>query len=278
MNELRRTGFAITAIFTVLAGLAESADAQTRAESNVTDPNGHPFRMPTVSPLESVYRLAPVYVTRGDRRLWIGLGELGDRWSFWLRQRPDEKFELSGAVHLKGASRFDLEQISNPFIEITYRVGGYLRARAGKVAARLELYHVSAHLGDEYLLQEDVEPVETSREGLDLLLQVSPIEGLIVFGGPGYLVRSSPGFRQGAFRLGAEWEAATDRWARPFIGVDTFAWAEQDWDPQVAAEAGAALGNNARITFLLGFGPSRAGQFLRDTETLVGLSFTYRRQ
>lgn len=278
MNEVRRTILNLTAIAALVAGLPGSADAQTRAESHVTDPNGHPFRMPTVSPLESVYRLAPVHVTRGDRRLWVGLGELGDRWSFWLRQRPEEKFELSGTVHLKAASRFDLEQITNPFIEITYRIGGYLRARVGQVAARLELYHLSAHLGDEYLLQENVEPVETSREGLDLLLQVSPMEGLVVFGGPGYLVRSAPGFREGSFRLGAEWEAATDHWARPFIGVDTFAWAEQDWDPQVAAEAGAALGNNARITFLLGFGPSRAGQFLRDTETLVGLSFTYRRQ
>ena len=253
------------------------AAGQARDEARVTDPNGHPFRMPTVSPLESVYRLAPVHVTRGDRELWVGLGELGDRWSFWLHRRPEETFELSGAVHLKAASRFDLEQSSNPFIEITFRTGGYLRARYGKVAARLELYHVSAHLGDEYLLQENIEPVGTSREGLELLLQVAPVDGLILFGGPGALVRSAPGFRTASLRLGAEWEAPTARWARPFVGVDAFAWAEQDWDPQVAAEAGAALGNNARLTFLLGLGPSRAGQFLRDTETLIGLSFTYRR-
>lgn len=254
------------------------AAAQARDGSGVTDPNGHPFRMPTVSPLESVYRLAPVHVTRGDRRLWVGLGELGDRWSFWLRERPEEKLELSGTFHLKAASRFDLEQITNPFIEITYRVGGYLRARYGRVAARLELYHLSAHLGDEYLLQENVEPVGTSREGLDLLIQIAPVDGLILFGGPGYLVRSAPGFREASFRLGAEWEAPSDHWARLFAGVDALAWAEQDWDPQVAAEAGAALGSNARLALLLGFGPSRAGQFLRDTETLVGLSFSYRRQ
>ncbi len=138
------------------------AIGQTRAEAGVTDPNGHPFRMPTVSPLESVYRLAPVHVSRGDRDLWVGLGELGDRWSFWLRQRPDDRFELSGSFHLKAASRFDLESVQNTFIEITFRVGSYLRARYGKVAARVELYHVSSHLGDEFLIEESVEPLSTT--------------------------------------------------------------------------------------------------------------------
>lgn len=251
--------------------------AQERAETGVTDPNGHPFRMPTVSPIEPVYRIAPVHVSRGDRELWVGLGKFGDKWSFWLRQRPEERFELSGAFHLQAASRFDLESVSNTFVEITFRVGGYLRARFGKVAARVDLYHVSSHLGDEFLIEEDVEPLSTSREGIDFLFQIAPLDGLILYGGPGWLIRSSPDFEASSLRFGGEWESTREAWVRPYVGVDTYLWAEQDWKPQFAGEVGTALGRNARLGFLLGLGPARADQFLYETETLLGLSFTYRR-
>ncbi|MFV1986356.1 MAG: DUF1207 domain-containing protein [Gemmatimonadota bacterium] len=267
----------IVAVATLALASPAEAVGQTRAESGVTGRTGHPFRMPTISPLESVYRLAPVHVSRGDRSLWLGLAELGDRWSFWLRQRPDERFELSGAFHLKAASRFDLESVQNTFVEITFRVGGYLRARLGKVAARVEVYHVSSHLGDEFLLEEAVERVSTSREGVDFLFQVAPADGLILYGGPGWLIRSTLPLATPSFRVGSEWESTADTWVRPYVGVDANAWAELDWNPQVATEAGIALGRNARLGLLFGFGPPRADQFLYETETLVGLSFTYRR-
>jgi hypothetical protein len=270
---------AAVAVATLLAGvLAGGAAGQARAETGVTDPNGHPFRMPTVSPIESVYRLGPVHVSRGERNRWVALAELGDRWSFWLRQRPEERFELAAAFHIHANSRFDLESVNNTFVEITYRFGGYLRARYGKVAARMEVYHVSAHLGDEYVLEEDVLPISTSREGVDFLFQVAPFDGLILYGGPGWVVRSSRDFRSPLFRLGSEWESAGGAWARPYLGFDFSAWSELDWQPQFVGEGGVALGRNGRLGLLVGLGTPRAEQFFRETETLVGLTFTYRRQ
>lgn len=258
--------------------LTASAVAQGRDGTGVTDPNGHPFRMPTVSPLESIYRIGAIHVSRGDRSEWVALGDFGDRWSFWLRNRPEEDFELSGSFHLKAASRFELESLDNLFVEITFRVGGYLRARYGNVALRIEGYHESSHLGDEFLVENPRELISTSREGFDFLFQVSPASGLILFGGPGWIVRSALPFETMSFRAGSEWELSSDRWVRPYLGVDAYMWSELDWQPQVSAEAGVAIGRNARLGAHLGIGPSRAGQFFREEETLVGLMFSYRRQ
>jgi len=257
--------------------IASEAEAQPRSDTGVTDPNGHPFRMPTVSPLESVYRIGAIHVSRGDRSEWVALGDFGDRWSFWILERPEERFELSGSFHLKAASRFELESLDNLFVEITFRVGGYVRARYGRMALRVEAYHESSHLGDEFLVENPRELISTSREGFDFLFQVAPVSGLIVFGGPGFIVRSALPFEKVSFRAGSEWELESERWARPYVGVDAFMWSELDWTPQITAEAGVALGRNARLGVHLGTGPSRAGQFFREDETLIGLLFSYRR-
>ncbi len=243
----------------------------------VRDRNGHPFRTPAISNLEPIHRLAIVGVRRDTARRSAALAELGDRLEFWIHRRPRGRFELAGAIHAGAFSRFDLETPQNDFIEIHYRVGFLLRARYRGIAARAELYHVSSHLGDEFLGRTGRAPVSTSREGLSLLMQVSPWAGAIVYGGGGILVSSAPDFDSPELRGGFEWEGATAHRARPYVGFELRAWSELDWEPSLAAEAGAALGRNARLGVLLGLGPSRAEQFLRENETLFGVTFSYRR-
>ncbi len=236
-----------------------------------------PFPPPAVSPLEPRTRLSPVHVSRGERSRWVGLVDLGDRFPFWLVDPGGGASPALAASVAGGAfSRFDLESSQNDFIEVHYRVGLRLLARLGGLDARLELFHVSSHLGDEFLQRTGREPVSTSREGLELLLAGRPADGLRIYGGPGLLVRSSRGFEAASLRGGLEWDPAV-RWGpfRPYVGIAAFAWEELSWEPTAAAEAGLRFGNGRyRLALTAGAGRSRAEQFLREDETLVGITLS----
>lgn len=258
------------------AGITAQSPPTEPPPRGPADINGHPFRIPTASPLESVLRLAPVRISRRDRRRTVGLATLGAILGFRIRGSEGDRFQLAGALHGNGASRFDLQGKQNQFIEITYRAGFYVRARLDGVAARLELYHVSSHLGDEYLLATDVEPISSSREGIELLVQVAPLSGLVVYGGPGWVVRSTLPYESTSVRFGADWEGAGTG-LRPYAALDVHSWSELDWDPKIAGEVGAAAGPHVRVGLMLGFGPSRADQFFRDSETLYGLFASFHR-
>ena len=251
------------------------AQASAGAAIGIRDPNGHPFRTPAGSPLEPVHRLSLLRATRDSLRDGIALADIGDRLGFWIRRDPDGKVEYAGAIHGGAFSRFDLGGPDQALIEVHYRIGVLFRARFGAVAARAELYHLSSHLGDEFLLDTGARPISTSREGLELMLQGAPVSGLTVYGGPGMLLRATPNFEPLSLRAGAAWESAPGARARFHASLDYFAWAELGWEPAIAAEVGAGLARGTRVGLLLGFGPSRAEQFLRQSERLIGLSVSH---
>ncbi len=253
----------------MLFGQAESSAGR------IQDRNGHPFRTPAGSPLEPVHRIAVFSASRDSVRDGIASADVGDRLQFWIRRDPDGAVEYAGAIHGGVFSRFDLGGPDQALIEVHYRIGVLLRARFGGLAARAELYHVSSHLGDEFLVDSGVRPISTSREGLEFLLQGSPLPGITVYGGPGVLLRTSRDLDRLSLRAGADWESSPAAHARFYASVDLFTWAESEWEPALATELGAALGRGARLGLLFGLGPSRAEQFFRESERLLGVTISY---
>ena len=263
-----------------VAGSAEPPEAGEPAElarDPLRDPGGYPFHTPVSSPLEPAHRLAVLHVSRASRDRWVASADLGDRLSFWIRRRPEGELEVAGALAAGAFSRFDLESTDNEFIEIHFRVGFQLRARYRGVAARAEFYHVSSHLGDEFLLSSGREPIDVSREALELLLQAAPTPWLLLYGGGGLVVRSSDPVDRPSARAGVELTARPRSRTRLYLSAEAAGWAEQGWEPMLSAEAGVAMGPHSRLGVLFGAGPSRAEQFFRETETLIGLGFSFRR-
>lgn len=257
------------------AARADSASAAVdRGGPALEDPNGHPFRTPSASPLEPVHRVAAAGVARNGEARATALAYLGDRLGFWIRRGPG--LDVTGALHAGAFSRFDLERPDQEFLQVHYRAGFLFRMRAGPVAARAEIYHVSSHLGDEFLRRTGRDPISTSREGVEMLVQAAPARGLMLYGGPGLLVRSSEEFEPWSLRAGGEWRQRPGG-TRLYAAVDAFLWEESDWDPMISLEAGLAFGRHARLGALAGFGPSRAEQFFREEETIAGLAFTFTR-
>jgi len=227
--------------------------------------------------LEPVHRLEVIGIDLDGERRQVVEADLGDRLGFWIHRDSTGDFELAGAIHAGAFSRFDLETANNDFIQIHYRLGFLLRARVGAWAARAELYHVSSHLGDEFLVRTGREPISTSREGVEILLQTSPLPGLMVYGGPGLILRTSQGFETPSVRWGLAWELLDSGAIRPYATAAFFSWSQVDWDPSGTFEAGAALGRRTRLGLLFGFGPSRAEQFFDQKDTVIGLSISYLR-
>ena len=273
----RRRALVAGVLLLLAAALSEPLAGQVAAGpfGTIRDPDGHPFRTPAGSPLEPAHRLGFFRAARDSLRDGIASADLGDRLTFWLRRDPAGPVEYAGSIQGGVFSRFDLAGPDQTLIEVHYRIGALFRARLGAVAARAEIYHVSSHLGDEFLLDTGARPISTSREGLEVLVQGSPFSGLTVYGGPGVLLRTSRNFDPLSLRAGADWESSSVARTRLYASVDLFAWGELGWEPAFASEAGAAIGRGARLGLVLGLGPSRAEQFLRQSERLLGLSISY---
>lgn len=274
-----------SACFASLLFIGTVAPLLAQTPHRIRDTGGYPFRTPGSSPSEPVTRLALAYVSRDTADRLVALPDLGERLPFWIHRDPEGPWELAGAVAGGVFARFDLESTDNEFIEVHFRIGLQVRARYRGIALRAEVFHVSSHLGDEYLVRTGREPISTSREGLDLLMQGEPFPGLLLYGGPGLLVRSTDSLDPGSVRAGLEWEltrsGATDEgvepWAVPYVALDGIAWSELGWEPTLAFEGGVRLGRYARVAVGLGTGPSRAEQFFREGERLISLTFSYRR-
>lgn len=255
----------------------DSVHAAARADG-LHDRDGYPFRPPGSSALEPQTRLAPVHVARAGLERWEAMVQFGSELPLWLHRSGDGGgLELAGAAAGGLFSRFSLQAPTNEFVEASFRVGLQLRARYRAVAGRLELYHVSSHLGDEYMERTGRSRVSTSREGVALLLQAAPHPSLTLHAGPGFILRSSRGFRAPAVRAGAEWRPSRrgDEEVSPYLAAEVFSWSERDWEPMLHLEAGLGLaGGRYRVGALLGSGPARTEQFFHDDETVWGLVFS----
>jgi len=265
----RRLFFAMTLVlFAPGIGRSQSLD----------DTRGFPFRLPLGSAIEPASRLGPLFTSRGGEDVLVAEADLAESVPFWIRHRPSSNLRIAGAVAGAAYSRFDLERTNNEFIETHFRLAFQIRARLEAVAARLELYHVSSHLGDEFLVRTGRPPVSTSREGLELLVQLAPADGLVIHAGPGLLLRSSRDFEVLSARAGFAWERREGGRLRPYVAAEIFAWSELDWTPTFTSEAGVSFGDgHYRLAATFGAGRSRAEQFFRESETVAGVLFSVTR-
>lgn len=62
-------------------------------------------------------------------------------------------------------------------------------------AARLRVYHQSSHLGDEYLLENEIDRLNPSMEVIDLALSYDIYPNLTTFLGYGYVMRSDDSYK-----------------------------------------------------------------------------------
>lgn len=100
-------------------------------------------------------------------------------------------------------------------------------------AFRLRVYHISTHLGDEYMVNHpDVKRVNPSYEAIEFIGAYQVSRGLRVYFGPGFIVHSDDSYPMKVlyFDYGLEWRITGLRhhyhqlYGAPFFAVDLEQW------------------------------------------------------
>ena len=144
----------------------------------------------------------------------------------------------------------------------------------------LRVYHQSSHLGDEFLLSNQVDRVNLSYEVLDLLLSFEPWRWLRVYGGGGLYLDREPNLERGLLQTGVELTspvAYIAGYLRPVAALDLQNREESNWKPDLSLRAGVQIEHpaleNRRLQILGEYfdGRSPNGQFLEQSIRTVGV-------
>lgn len=176
---------------------------------------------------------------------------------------------------------FDLDSASFDLINADYFVALPLAYAIGNFSALLRFYHQSSHLGDEFLLDNQIQRINLSYEALDLLLSYETEFGLRGYGGGSYIVEADPSdLKRWSLQGGLEYigEPLAVGWPiRPVAAVDLQLHEEGGWTPNVSPNLGLQFGSSTssprNIRLLLQYfnGKSPNGQFYDHHIQYIGV-------
>ncbi len=146
---------------------------------------------------------------------------------------------------------------------------------------RGRIYHISGHLGDEYLVNRPCclcERVNPSFEALEFLASYQATPGIRVYFGPGFVIHSDSSFKIDPVYLdyGTEIRMFGTKFSyhrlygTPFLAVDIENWQQHDWEFDIFIRAGYEIsklqGTGRKMRIFLGYhdGFSYEGQFFNE--------------
>lgn len=159
----------------------------------------------------------------------------------WRGRREGDGVQLglSGAVF----AIFDVHAASKDLLNADYIVGFPLSIRHGVWSARARIYHLSSHLGDEFLLfpqrLQVGSRINLSYEELELLASWE-WKGLRAYGGRSRIFSSETPLGRERYQGGAEYRGAPGGWRRAQLmaGIDVQSWEQTRWDKDFGGKAG----------------------------------------
>jgi hypothetical protein len=194
-------------------------------------------------------------------------------------------------VNIQGGvfSLFNLSAPSWDLINADYVVGIPVTFRRTAVSGRFRLYHLSSHLGDEFLLgTPGITRVNLSFEEAELLLSAD-WRGIRVYGGGGLLIHREPDLARGRWQYGLEGRRRLSvvpglgpLSSLDFLvfGVDVKALQQHDYHRDVSLKAGFELASETwvrRFRLLLNYynGFTPHGQFYDFKMHAVGAEVNF---
>ena len=155
-------------------------------------PSGNVFD-PLLADPKAPQTLGSVLWARSSRRSTVvGVVAVGEdiglvRWPSGTAGGGGVQVGIAGAVF----SQFDLRRASLPLLNADYTVGLPLTVRRGAWSARARVYHQSSHLGDELLLAEHLQRLDSTFEALELLAAAQRA-GARVYAGFEWIFHATP--------------------------------------------------------------------------------------
>ena len=246
----------------------------TPTEQTVALPPGKPlFDALLADPRWAHFSASYQYYDNDDDVRHAGSTSFGETFSLLRGPAPyDGNWELGFQAGV--FALFDLDSESKDLINADYWVGIPVTYRRDNFSAMARLYHQSSHLGDEYLLREDVNQnnrVNLSYEAVDLLLSYEFDDTYRVYGGGGFLFHKEPSdLKPWSAQYGIEITpdiTFLDGLARPVFAADLHNREENDWSTDMSLRGGIEFTNpvvgGRRVMLLLEYysGRNPNGQF-----------------
>src|SRR5438270_2790702 len=194
-----RTPIAVAARWLPLAALGVFGSAAAQTSAGLGDPGAPVFQPLLADPKEPQFFAA--YLWERSPRLAPRLGSVGFGQTIVLVNARTWQVAIAAAVF----SQFNLARPTADLMNTDYRVGIPLTYRHAGVTTRLQLYHQSSHLGDEYMVHANAQRVDLTFEAAELLVS-QRLAAWRVYGGGEYVFTHSPAdLKPGVLHGGVEY-------------------------------------------------------------------------
>ncbi len=219
---------------------------------------------------------------------WSGDDDQGQIWDTSLGGRlglfrygtQDPVFPEGWQVDLEGAvqTRLDPQAESTPLTSADFRVGIPVSWARDRWQFKTGYYHVSSHLGDEYLLaNRDAPRINYTRDAVLLGAGYYWTEQLRFYGETACAIGVDGGAEPWEFQFGVDWAPARDTGLRgaPFAAINGHLREEVDFGGNMVVQAGwawrrVARGSLFRIGLEYFTGKSDQYEFFERTEQRLG--------
>lgn len=207
----------------------------------------------------------------------------GASFSLFRSINPDSQFNWDFGVQAGLFAIMDIGINPTALVNADYYVAFPFTYSNGNISTLIRGYHISTHLGDEFMLTEkgkQTKRINLSYEGIDLLISKN-FGGLRLYGGGGYIVHKDPSYvKPWKLLVGSEYYAENTIFSgrlRPVLGIDFKSEQNSKWHPQLSCKVGVQFENPTRnshkVLLMLEYfnGKSFHGQFYNDNIHYIGL-------
>lgn len=178
---------------------------------------------------------------------------------------------------IEGAALVRLNPDINTDVEATdYRFGILGTWREGPWSAKAGYYHISSHLGDEFLLRNPgYLRLNYVRDSVIAGLSYDVTPAVRVYGEAAYAIGHQAGAEPLEFQYGIEYSSTQTSWWAPFAGINGHTREDYNWETSINIVGGMQfLGPISQRRFRLGVqyyeGPALQYSFGNRHERLVG--------
>jgi hypothetical protein len=182
-------------------------------------------------------------------------------------------------------SRFNLVEDTKDLKVSDYSANMPVDLRAGRWAMRLMPFHVSSHLGDDFIAATGRLPRKYSVDSIKMLASFEPTPAWRIYGGYQYIMRVvHEGYGRNVLQGGLEWHSP---WGyrrerlQLYAAGDFQAWERTGWNPMLNIQSGLRVRRDAEsrrsmsIFLEFGSGSRQHGQFYQEKETHWGAGLKF---
>jgi hypothetical protein len=247
-------------------------------------PKGHLFDPIILDPLEAqTYgSVLPGYWTEGQKyKGSIVPFAFGFAKPFYRRTTEPGRAE-EWVLDLASFTQFEayhddaLNKARRQIVNTDYKISIIYNIRRGENNYRIRVYHISSHLGDDYIYRNKLtapSPNSVNYEQLDFTYSRT-VDNWRLYGGAGIVLRKTEERKLFSAQLGAFYKKPSTHAARLVGGADIKFWQQTDFRPGIHGGIGIELGRTQNnLTFMLegysGFRPY--SQYEQQQTSWIGI-------